>query len=231
MPHLKNSISLKPGRSPVILNTYNLLHKIYGSQGWWPASTPFEVVVGAILTQNTSWSNVEKAIKGLKNKNLLSPASLQKATLKTIAAAIRPCGYYNIKTKRLKSFTEFLGGKYKNRLESMKRVKLETLRAELLSINGIGPETCDSILLYALGKPVFVVDAYTRRIVECLGLADKACTYDDVQSLFMDSLPRRPKLFNEYHALIVRHAKEVCRKKPECARCVLRGLKKETPCR
>ena len=226
MPHLKNSISLKPGRSPVIFNTYNLLHKIYGPQDWWPASTPFEVVVGAILTQNTSWSNVEKAIKGLKNKNLLSPVKLQKAPLKAIAAAIKPCGYYNIKTKRLKSFTEFLGGKYKNRLENMKRVKLETLRAELLSINGIGPETCDSIMLYALNKPVFVVDAYTRRIVECLGLADKKDDYDSVGLIFTGSLPRDYKLFNEYHALIVRHAKEVCRKKPECARCVLRGMKR-----
>jgi endonuclease III related protein len=231
MPHLKNPISLRPGPSPIILNTYNLLYKIYGPQGWWPASTPFEVVVGAILTQNTSWSNVEKAIKGLKNKRLLTPVKLQKAPLKAIAGAIRPCGYYNIKAKRLKSFVCFLFGNYHGRIENMRQEGTALLRKELLSVNGIGPETCDSILLYALGKPVFVVDAYTRRIAECLSLSEKTHDYDIVQSVFTRSLPRDFRLFNEYHALIVRHAKSVCKKKPECKICVLHGLKKETPCR
>ena len=231
MSRLKNSISLKPGLGPVILNTYNLLHKIYGPQGWWPASSPFEVVVGAILTQNTSWSNVEKAIEGLKNKSLLSPVKLQKAPLKAIAAAIRPCGYYNIKAKRLKNFVCFLFENYRGRIKNMRQESTALLRKELLSVNGIGPETCDSIMLYALNKPVFVVDAYTRRIAECLGLADKKDDYDIVQLIFTESLPQDYKLFNEYHALIVRHAKSVCKKKPECKICILHKLNKETPCR
>jgi endonuclease III related protein len=231
MPHFKNSISSKPGLSPIILNTYNLLYKIYGPQGWWPASTPFEVAVGAILTQNTSWSNVEKAIKGLKNKKLLSPLKLQKAPIESIASAIKPCGYYNIKAKRLKNFLCFLFERYHGRIENMRHKRAALLRKELLSVNGIGPETCDSILLYALNKPVFVVDAYTRRIAECLKISEKTHDYDFVQSVFTRSLPHDSMLFNEYHALIVRHAKSVCKKKPECRICVLHGLKKETLCR
>jgi endonuclease III related protein len=225
MSHPNTHTRLEKGTSPLVAKVYNLLYKAHGPQGWWPAPTPFEVAIGAILTQNTSWSNVEKAIKGLKKKKLLTPAKLQKATLKKIAAAIKPCGYYNIKAGRLKNFTHFLFQKYKGRIENMKLKNTALLRKELLSVNGIGPETCDSILLYALNKPFFVVDAYTRRIAECLSLAEKTHDYNFVQSVFADNLPKDFRLFNEYHALIVRHAKEVCRKKPACPRCILRKLK------
>jgi len=227
MPHSKKRLSSKPGTKRLIANTYNLLYKTHGSQGWWPASTPFEVAIGAILTQNTSWSNVEKAILNLKKKKLLSSDCLHKASLKVLAKTIRPCGYYNIKAGTLKNFIRFLFANYKGKIENMRSKKTIILRNELLAINGIGPETCDSILLYALNKPVFVVDAYTRRIAECLDLADKRHDYDFIQSIFTDSLPGNASLFNEYHALIVCHAKKVCRKNPECGKCVLYKLKKE----
>jgi len=228
MPHSKKRLSLKPNKKPIITTMYNILYKTYGPQGWWPASTPFEVVVGAILTQNTSWSNVEKAMLNLKIKKLLTPDHLRKASLKILAKAIRPCGYYNIKAGRLKNFIYFLFANYKGRIANMRPKAPGALRDELLAVNGIGPETCDSILLYALNKPVFVVDAYTRRIAECLNLAEKSHDYDSIQSMFADSLPRDASLFNEYHALIVCHAKNVCRKKPECGKCVLRKLKRSS---
>ena len=226
MQHSKKRLSSRPGTKRLIANIYNLLYKTHGPQGWWPASTPFEVAIGAILTQNTSWSNVEKAILNLKKKKLLSSDRLHKTSLRSVAKAIRPCGYYNIKAGTLKNFIRFLFANYKGKIENMRSKTLTILRDELLAINGIGPETCDSILLYALNKPVFVVDAYTRRITECLSLTKKSHDYDFIQSIFTDSLPGEASLFNEYHALIVCHAKKVCKKKPECDKCVLRKLKR-----
>ena len=226
MQHSKKRLSSRPGTKRLIANTYNLLYKTHGPQGWWPASTPFEVAIGAILTQNTSWSNVEKAILNLKKKKLLSSDRLHKTSLRSVAKAIRPCGYYNIKAGTLKNFIRFLFANYKGKIENMRSKTLTILRDELLAINGIGPETCDSILLYALNKPVFVVDAYTRRITECLSLTEKSHDYDFIQSIFTDSLPGDASLFNEYHALIVCHAKKVCKKKSECDKCVLRKLKR-----
>ena len=226
MQHSKKRLSSRPGTKRLIANIYNLLYKTHGPQGWWPASTPFEVAIGAILTQNTSWSNVEKAILNLKKKKLLSSDRLHKTSLRSVAKAIRPCGYYNIKAGTLKNFIRFLFANYKGKIENMRSKTLTILRDELLAINGIGPETCDSILLYALNKPVFVVDAYTRRITECLSLTKKSHDYDFIQSIFTDSLPGDASLFNEYHALIVCHAKKVCKKKSECDKCVLRKLKR-----
>ena len=226
MPYSKKLLSLRPNKRSLITKTYSLLYKTHGPQGWWPASTAFEVAIGAILTQNTSWLNVEKAIQNLKKKKLLSPDRLHKASLKILANAIRPCGYYNIKARRLKNFIRFLFANYKGKIENMKSELPAILHNKLLAINGIGPETCDSILLYALNNPVFVVDAYTRRIAECLNLAERSDDYDFIQSIFTDILPEDASLFNEYHALIVCHAKYVCKKKPECGICVLHKLKR-----
>ncbi|MDD5504111.1 MAG: endonuclease III domain-containing protein [Candidatus Omnitrophica bacterium] len=225
MPCLKKNLISNPGQKAVIIQIYNLLFKSYGRQNWWPAKSPFEVIIGAILTQNTNWSNVEKAIKGLRRKGLLSPPALRKAKLGTIASAIRPSGYYNMKAVKLKCFLHFLFSEHKGRVSNMRISDTALLRARLLEVKGIGPETCDSILLYALDKPVFVVDAYTRRLAGCMGLADDTKSYDFISKMFMDNLPRDTRLFNEYHALIVRHAKNTCRKKPICSQCVLRKLK------
>jgi endonuclease III related protein len=215
-------------KKSAILYTYNLLYKAYGAQYWWPARSPFEVAVGAILTQNTNWSNVEKAILNLKKEKLLNSNGLHNANTRCIADAIKSSGYYNIKAQRLKCFVDFLHEKYKGNISLMKTKRRDMLRRELLDINGIGPETADSILLYALKKPVFIVDAYTRRIAECLGLAVRGDDYSDIQDVFMNNLPESVEIFNEYHALIVRHAKDVCRKKPVCASCVLRSLKRSS---
>lgn len=204
------------------------LHRIYakllaryGPQGWWPADSPLEVIVGAILTQSTNWQNVERAIAHLKEHNALTPQRLYKLSEDQLAELIRPVGYFRQKAKKLKVFITHLYAHYDGDLPKMLAQPTHKLRAELLSLWGIGPETADSILLYAAHKPVFVVDAYTRRICSRLGLASEKISYDKLQELFMRKLPRSVKLFNEYHALLVRHGKEICRPKPRCARCVL----------
>jgi endonuclease III related protein len=222
MPRIK-----KPASKALILKIYRLLFKAYGPQKWWPAKTPFEVIVGAILTQNTNWRNVEKAISALRKNGLLNPKSMYLSSVDKIAKAIRPSGYYNIKAKRLKAFMYFFFENYHGRVSRMKRSDMRLLRNRLLKVNGIGPETADSILLYALQKPVFVIDAYTKRISECFGLSQNNGSYDDLQRVFEEALPPDTKMFNEYHALIVRHAKEACKKSPECGRCVLNRLKKK----
>ncbi|MFH0732935.1 MAG: endonuclease III domain-containing protein [Candidatus Omnitrophota bacterium] len=198
------------------------MFKIYGPRNWWPANSPFEVIVGAILTQNTSWRNVDKAIRNLKKKRKLSPRALHNIGKTELASLIRPSGYYNIKAKRLKSFIDFLFKKHKGSLKSLFSGAAGSLRAKLLNINGIGPETADSIILYAANKPVFVVDAYTKRILQRQGLIKKSASYEKVQQLFEGNLPKSSRLFNEYHALIVEHAKTICKKKPLCALCALR---------
>ncbi|MBU3933602.1 MAG: endonuclease III domain-containing protein [Candidatus Omnitrophica bacterium] len=201
---------------------YKKLYSHFGPQHWWPAENAFEVVIGAILTQNTSWTNVEKAISRLKEKKLISPGRLYNTDLKTVAELIRPCGYYNVKAARIRSFLETLFVDFKGDLSSMFLLKPALLRERLLRIKGIGPESADSILLYAAKRAVFVVDAYTRRFLLRHKLIERHASYEQVQSLFEENLPRRLNLFNEYHALIVRLAKEFCRKRPLCNICPLR---------
>lgn len=195
--------------------------------GWWPGKTPFEVIVGAVLTQNTSWANVEKAILNLKRENLLAPKRLNKTDVLKLARIIKPAGFFNVKAKRVKSFLDFLFREYDGNLRVMRKENIRTLRRKLLNVNGIGAETCDSILLYALQKPIFVIDAYTIRIFSRLGIVDEDVGYEKLQSLFMKNLPRNTKLYNEYHALIVKLGKDICRKRPICNLCVIRKLCKK----
>jgi len=202
---------------------YQRLYAYFGPQHWWPADTPFEVMLGAILTQNTNWSNVEKAIYNLKANNLLDPFRLNKIPHKKLASLIRSTGYYNIKTKRLKEFLSFFLNLYKCDIGKMKRQDIGMLREQLLAIKGVGPETADSILLYALNKPIFVVDAYTKRIFTRHRLLEENANYAQVQNFFMQNLKNEVKLFNEFHALLVRLGKEFCLKnKPRCQKCPLK---------
>jgi endonuclease-3 related protein len=205
-----------------LMAMYRALFRAYGPQHWWPGDTPFEVVVGAILTQNTAWINVEQAIKNLKRERLLSPARLREVAPRRLALLIRPSGYFNIKANRLVNLMDFLAGRYRGSLARMLRDDPGELRKGLLLVNGIGPETADSIILYAAGKPVFVVDAYTKRIFTRHGLVSERAGYDDVQQLFMGSLPGDAGLFNEYHALLVKVGKLHCKKRaPRCPGCPL----------
>lgn len=208
------------GLSNTLKKTYNKLFKAFGKQRWWPGDTQFEIIVGAILTQNTAWTNVEKAIHNLKKAGLLSPKKMHDLSQDELARLIRPAGYFNIKAKRLKHFLNYLFDEYGGRLDRMLKKRTDFLRKELLSVNGIGHETADSILLYAGNHPIFVVDAYTKRIFSRHMLIDKDADYDDVQKIFMKNLPHDVKLFNEYHALIVKLGKDFCRnKKPLCSKC------------
>ena len=204
-----------------LLEIYRKLFREFGPQRWWPGDTPFEIIVGAILTQNTAWGNVEKAIGNLKRRKLLTPKSLSRTPASTIARLIRPIGYYNIKTKRLKNFLDFLNRECGGSLKNMFKLDTQSLRVGLLGINGIGQETADSILLYAANRPVFVVDAYTKRIFARHGLAASDSAYEDLQGFFMSNLTADSRLYNEYHALIVITGKEFCRKKPICRICPL----------
>lgn len=190
-----------------------------GPQHWWPGETPFEVCVGAILTQNTNWKNVEKAIANLKSRGLLAPKELLKLPDQQLAELIRPAGYFNIKTKRLKNFLQFLVDQYDGDLNQMFNERLETLREKLLSVKGIGPETADSILLYAGGKPIFVVDAYTKRIFLRHQVVSEEADYHEIQDHFMRHLPDEVSTFNEFHALIVNIGKNWCKTKPDCEHC------------
>lgn len=211
-----------------ILRIFKILNGHFGNLHWWPASSPFEVIVGAILTQNTNWQNVEKAIDNLKANSLMSPEALLKAEDHVIAQLIRPSGYFNIKTARLKSFLLFLSENFGNDLDRMFSRKLWPLREELLKIKGVGRETADSILLYAGNKAIFVVDAYTKRIFLRHGLIDVKADYDEIQQLFMKHLPPSHDLFNQYHALIVNTGKMFCAKKePRCTECPLLVLLQE----
>ncbi len=207
-----------------IRRIFDLLLGYYGPLHWWPAETPFEVCVGAILTQNTNWGNVEKAIANLKREGLLSAEALREVSEERLAGVIRPAGFFNVKSARLKEFVRWLFERHVGDLERMFAGDWRKLRDELLRVRGIGAETCDSILLYAGGKPSFVVDAYTRRLFSRLGLVSAAAGYEEVRALFMGHLPADVELFNEYHALIVEHCKVYCRKKPLCGDCFLRTL-------
>jgi endonuclease-3 related protein len=202
---------------------YQLLYDTLGPQGWWPGETPFEVAVGAILTQNTNWNNVARAIAALKEQGLLSPRKLHEMPEAELAQLIRPAGYYNIKARRLKNFLEFLAARFNHSLPELAAGELADLRPALLGIKGVGPETADSILLYALDKPTFVVDAYTFRILQRHGLVPDPCAYEELRQLFMEHLPPRVDLYQEYHALLVRLGKEWCRPRPRCRGCPLDG--------
>ena len=205
---------------------YKKLYSYFGPQYWWPGDSAFEVTVGAILTQNTNWQNVEKAIGNLKMHNLLNPYKLYRLSHQKLANLIKPAGYYNIKARRLKEFLNFLIKSYQGNLKKMSLYNLQELRRKLLSVNGIGPETADSMLLYALDKPVFVVDAYSKRILSRHRLIKEDASYEETQNLFMRSLKPDVKLFNEYHALLVKLGKEFCLKnKPKCQICPLGEVK------
>jgi endonuclease III related protein len=206
----------------ILIKIYRTLYQTYGPRHWWPGETSFEVMVGAILTQNTSWRNVEKAIQKLKGKGVLNPEGIHHLKRSELARLIKSSGYYRIKTDRLKSFIDFLFEEYDGNIKKMGREGLGELREKLLGVKGIGPETADSILLYGLKKPIFVVDAYTRRILSRHGIISEKASYEEVQKLFMDYLPRDEKLFNEYHALFVYLGKTVCKKIPRCELCPLR---------
>src|SRR4030043_701875 len=206
-----------------LLKIYQKLYEAFGPQHWWPGETPFEIAVGAILTQNTNWGNVEKAIDNLKKQNALSARVIHKMPVRLLSELIRPTGYFNIKAKRLKSFIDFLMNDYHGSMKRMKNTDMHSLRKKLLSINGIGPETADSIILYTLEKPVFVIDAYTKRVLSRHGIMNHEKSYDEFQELFYSALKKDMKLFNEYHALFVRIGKTFCKKKkPLCELCPLK---------
>ena len=200
---------------------YELLYGQYGPQGWWPAEDRFEMIVGAILTQNTSWKNVEKALINLKKAGALTPKRIRELSQNDLAILIKPSGYFNSKARKLKSFAQFLDEFYCDSLDCLFNQKPDSLRLDLLSVYGIGEETADDILLYAAELPRFVIDAYTIRIMSRLGVISDRSRYDSVQTLFELNLKSDVKLFNEYHALLDRHGKEVCRKIPLCRECCL----------
>lgn len=211
----------------LLLEIYQRLFKAYGPQHWWPGESVFEVIVGAILTQNTSWTNVEKAIHSLKNKGVLNPEGIRNLKRSELSRLIKSSGYYRIKADRLKNFIEFLFKCYHGDLELMKKEERNQLRERLLQIKGIGPETADSILLYGFGIPIFVVDAYTKRILVRHGLISEKASYEEIQNLFIDHLPNDEQLFNEFHALLVRVGKTVCKKIPKCDLCPLSNVKRK----
>lgn len=206
----------------VLRRYYRRLYRHFGPQRWWPARTRFEVILGALLTQNTSWANVEKALNNLRREDLLSPARLSRVRVPRLERLLRPSGYFRQKTRAIRHFLGHLQNHYAGSLRKMLSRPAAELRDELLDLNGIGEETADSMLLYAAGRPVFVIDAYTRRVLSRHGLASERATYGELQEVFHRHLPRRSSLFNEYHALLVSVGKGYChRQKPNCDACPL----------
>lgn len=204
------------------LEIYDILIDAFGPQDWWPAETVFEVAVGAVLTQNTNWPNVCKAIENLKRADLLSFEMMASLSVEELAQLIRPSGYYNIKAKRLSNLLQMVQEKYDGEFDLLFREDTETAREMLLSVRGVGPETADSILLYGGNHPIFVVDSYTHRIFSRHHLIEEESDYHSIQQEFLDRLPLDAKLFNEYHALLVQTGKEYCKKtKPLCDSCPL----------
>ncbi|HOC99904.1 MAG TPA: endonuclease [Myxococcota bacterium] len=205
-----------------MMGIYGLLLEDGGHQHWWPGETAFEVAVGAVLTQNTSFSGVTKAIDRMKAAGLMSPAAIVAAPDDIVGQAIRPSGYFNVKTARLKALCRFLLENDAADPASLARFPVPRLRQMLLAVHGVGRETADSIILYATNRPIFVIDAYTRRIFSRMGLVQADADYDDLRDFFERSLPRDAAIYNDFHAQIVRCAKECCRKRPNCGRCALR---------
>lgn len=204
-----------------LVNIFEILYRHFGPQYWWPADSPFEMIVGAILTQCTTWSNVEKAIDRLKSSGMLSLESLHHADIKDIEELIKPSGYFHQKARKLKSFVSYLMDEWNGELETFLSQPIDSLRRKLLGIYGIGPETADSIILYGAHKPVFVVDQYTYRIVYRHGWFREPFRYDKLQSFFMEVLEPNVTMFQEYHALVVCVGKMYCCKKPRCEKCPL----------
>src|SRR6266436_4028192 len=210
---------------PTLMRYFAAMSQALGPMQWWPAKTPFEVIVGAILTQNTSWTNVERAIANLRSAQMLTPSTITSARLSKLALLVRPSGYFRQKAEKLKAFVRFLQREYGSSLKRMFDTPTEVLREKLLSVHGIGPETADSILLYAGEHAVFVVDAYTHRIFGRHGITNGKLEYENVRALVEAALPRDSQLFNEFHALVGNTAKNWCRKKePRCAECPLGSL-------
>ncbi len=208
----------------ILMKIYEYLFERFGPQHWWPGDTRFEVIIGAILTQNTNWQNVEKAIDNLKKANLLHPHKLLRNSDK-IPQLIKPSGFYKLKSKRLIAFLKYFVDRYDGEVENFSKKETDCLRNELLAISGIGPETADSILLYALDRPVFVIDAYTRRMLTRHNLIKPDVDYAEIQRFFEDNIPRDIGIYNEYHALIVRLGKEYCKKNdPLCDSCPIYNI-------
>ena len=220
-----------PPNAELLMQIYHRLYRRYGPQGWWPGEGPLDVVIGAILTQSAAWTNVEKALRNLKDADCWSLESIDRCAQEELASIIRPSGYFNAKARKLKAFARHVCHHHGGHLEAFFNQETAELRSELLSIHGIGPETADDILVYAAGKPSFVIDAYTRRIMDRMGLdkmrsieSSKKTSYEECQSRFQESLPADAQLYNEYHALLDQHAKMACAKVPRCADCCLLDL-------
>ena len=211
----------------ILHEIYERLSKHYGPTHWWPGDSDFEIAVGAILTQNAAWTNVEKAIDNLKRDTLLSPKKILDCSDGKLEESLRPSGYFRVKAKRLRCFCRHLMTNYGGSMKRMSRRPLEELRPELLGVNGIGPETADDILLYACRKPVFVVDAYTRRILSRHGIVEEIIKYEELRALFEKNLPPDLDMFKEYHGLIVYAGKDFCRRNPKCEECPLGPLLKK----
>lgn len=214
-----------------LLLLFNKLLRVYGPREWWPAKTRFEVIVGAILTQNVSWKNAKLAIDNLKNAGLLNPNSINKTPDRRIAVLIKSSRFYNQKTEKLKAFSKYLSNRYNNSLSRMFLRDVDVLREELLGIKGIGKETADSILLYAGNKLSFVSDAYTKIFLNRYGLLDPKTSYDQIRAYFMKNIPKDIHLYNEYHALIVHHCYAVCKAKPICSRCLVKKISNDVFCK
>ncbi|MFH1614219.1 MAG: endonuclease III domain-containing protein [Planctomycetota bacterium] len=212
----------------MLMDIYKRLYTRFGAQGWWPGHTRFEIIIGAILTQNTNWTNVEKAITNLRAANCLDSKTLYQINLEKLAELIRPAGYYNLKAKRLKNFVDWLYENFNGDADDPARMSTAELREQLLTVKGIGRETADSILLYAFNKTAFVVDAYTARIVVRHRLIDADADYEQLKEFFENNLPCDVRLFNEFHALLVRLGKEYCRTRPRCTGCPLQNLPHDT---
>ncbi len=209
----------------MLIEAYRQLFDAFGPQHWWPGETPFEVIVGAVLTQNTSWRNVERAIHNLREADLLEPRALYDVPVEELEELIQPAGYFRVKARRLRSMLEFIIEQFDGSLEAMFRTELSELRGRLLGVHGIGPETADSILLYAGGLLSFVVDAYTHRVFARHGWIGFDADYHQIQDYVQGELPQDVPLYNEYHALLVRVGKDYCRKSnPKCAECPLQEM-------
>jgi endonuclease-3 related protein len=204
-----------------LLDVYHRMLRHYGPQHWWPADTPFEMMVGAVLTQAAAWSGVRRAISNLKAADAMSPEAVRRMSTDELATLVYPSVYHNSKALKLKALAEYLGTRFGDDAEAMSGEETEGLRNELLGVYGIGEETADDILLYAAGKPAFVIDSYTKRVFSRLGLVPEKESYAGYRAMFTASLPADRDMFAEYHALIVRHAREICKKRPLCDGCCL----------